>query len=152
MRYLKYLPKYVYVLTFPLAFAAVFFSCDAFSDLKNCICTEEFKVYTVKVIDRNKRPLDSLRVRIYNPSTGRDFDIEQTYAPYESGVYVVMTDAYTHSLQEGGEAVIFEAENDTLSASGQFYFTTDDCRCHVEKISGPDTLMAAIKQKTLQFY
>ncbi len=128
---------------------AFLFSCDAFSDLKDCICSQEFRVYTVTVVDQHKQPLDSLRINIYNPQSGREFDIEQNWSYGDPGMYVVMTDAYNRSLQEGGEPVIFEAENDTLSASGQFYFTVDDCRCHVEKASGPDTLVAAIKQKTL---
>ena len=138
--------KYLYqTFFFILPIGGFILSCDAFSDLKNCICTEEFRVYTVSVVDQNKQPLDSLRVRIYNPLTGRQFDIEQSYASYERGLYTVMTDAYTRDLQEGGEPVIFEAENDTLAASGRFYFTVDDCRCHVEKASGPDTLIAVWK-------
>ena len=121
-------------------------SCDAFSDLKDCICSSEFRIYTVTVTNQNKQPLDSLRVRIYNPTSGKEFDIDQDYASYEQGLYVVMTDAYTHKLQEGGEPVRFEAENDTLMAYGEFYFKTDECRCHVEKVSGQDTLYSFKKQ------
>jgi hypothetical protein len=39
------------------------------------------------------------------------------------------------------EKIYFSATDGSKITSGEFMFNTDECKCHINKVSGPDTLV-----------
>lgn len=106
----------------------------------NCICTQEFRMYTVFVIDNANQPVDSLNVEIKNAVTGRVYLFpEKIYLG--KGVYQVMNDSYTKEFTQWPEKVLFKGTKNGAVIESEYFFNTDECKCHGYKISGKDTLV-----------
>ncbi|NNF58200.1 MAG: hypothetical protein HKN04_08150, partial [Rhodothermaceae bacterium] len=56
------------------------------------------------------------------------------------GHYPVTSDAHIDLLAEDGDPVLFHAEGDGLVAEATFRFAGGPC--HVEKLAGPETIVA----------
>lgn len=106
----------------------------------SCICTLEFRMYTVLVIDKANQPVDSLNIEIKNAATGRVYlFLEKIYLG--KGVYQVMNDNYTKEFSQWPEKILFKGTKNGGVVESDYYFNTDECKCHVHKISGKDTLV-----------
>jgi len=115
----------------------LFGSCSLLED--NCICTQEFVMYTVLVFDNSNQPVDSLTVEIKNVRTGKIYTfLEKIYLG--KGVYQVMNDGYTKEFTEEPEVIVFKGSKSGAEVESVYLFNTDKCRCHVQKLSGKDTL------------
>ncbi|MBU2444414.1 MAG: hypothetical protein KJ666_02410 [Bacteroidetes bacterium] len=113
-------------------------SCSSIDN--SCICTQEFRMYTVLVIDNTNQPVDSLNVEIKNVKTGRLYlFLEKIYLG--KGVYQVMNDSYTKEFTQWPEKVLFKGTKNGAVIESEYFFNTDECKCHVYKISGKDTLV-----------
>jgi hypothetical protein len=113
------------------------------SDLEeDCICTEEYRTYLVTVVDSLGFPVHSLDVAIKDKD-GDELNVQQD--PYYLGTdkYTVLNDSFTHIMCTCGspQVIYFSATDGIRTANGEFSFNTDKCRCHINKISGPDTLV-----------
>lgn len=107
----------------------------------DCVCTEEFRMYLVAVIDSLGNPVDSLQTIISN-DRGKHYDFGNYLPPpYFPGVYYVMTDEYKNDFSTKPGIILFFGYKEDKEVTAEFYFNTDKCRCHVYKISGPDTLV-----------
>ena len=106
-----------------------------------CACTMEYRTITVRVVDAEGAPVEGLQATVTNETTGRVLDMGEE-EPFEPGAYLVATDAHTNTLSEGGDRLRFRAENDALAAEATFVVGVDDCRCHVDKRSGPAVITA----------
>ena len=108
----------------------------------NCICTQEFAIDQVTIIDSAGVPVDSLKIIIKDKS-GNTLDIQQNSFAYMSGNYIVLHDGYLNLLcgQILPQRFDFSATDGKRSVSARYYFLTDDCCCHIQKVSGPDTLV-----------
>lgn len=125
-------PLLVYI---PALFTLILPACTVF---ENCICTTEFRVETVLILDNQNNPVDSLNVEIMNAS-GRQYIVQQSLFS-EPGRYVVIDDSYTNEFSTIPWVIFFKAWNDSVSVQAQYGIITDDCKCHIYKTSGPDTL------------
>jgi len=97
-------------------------------------------MYTVLVIDNTNQPVDSLNVEIKNVKTGRLYlFLEKIYLG--KGVYQVMNDSYTKEFTQWPEKVLFKGTKNGAVIESEYFFNTDECKCHVYKISGKDTLV-----------
>jgi hypothetical protein len=128
-----------------LFFPAVIFSMICFlnctDNQTDCICTTEFRTYLVTVIDTLGNPVDSLQTRITN-SRGKQFSFDGlSLPPNMNGAYFVMTDGYQQDFTTRPEKITFTANKNSTEVTGDFYFNTDECGCHVQKVQGPDTLV-----------
>lgn len=123
-------------------FLLLLFSWQACSEeTPDCVCTEEFRMYFVVVIDSLGNPVDSLQTIVSN-DRGKQYNFSSYFPPpYLSGVYFVMTDGYQSDFSTTPGRILFSGKKENKEVAGEFYFNTDNCRCHVYKVSGPDTLV-----------
>jgi len=110
-------------------------------DPDDCMCTEEFRMYLVVVVDTLGNPVDSLQTTIKN-ERGKEYDFgEFEPPPFMPGAYFVMTDGYQDDFGLSPGKIFFKGVKNNLEVTGEYLFNTDKCRCHVYKVSGPDTLI-----------
>ena len=57
------------------------------------------------------------------------------------GHYTVMDDNHVNELSTKPKRFLFTGTKDSLKVNGEFFINIDECKCHVEKVSGPDTLV-----------
>ena len=108
----------------------------------DCICTEEFRSYLVTVVDTIGVPVDSLNVTIRDKD-GDELNVVQDPHPFGAGKYTVLNDSFTQMLCycPTAEEIYFSATDGNRVAVGEYLFNTNKCRCHINKVSGPDTLV-----------
>jgi hypothetical protein len=56
------------------------------------------------------------------------------------GVYVILTDGNINDVSEDGTAVEVVGTLGDTGFTAEYIFDRDACHCHVNKISGPDTV------------
>lgn len=94
---------------------------------------------TVLVVDEMNNPVPGLNTTVKDDS-GKIFDF--LHDPFLfPGYYTVMDDNYTREFSTVPRLILFTGIKDSLSVSADFFINTDDCFCHIEKVSGPDTLV-----------
>jgi hypothetical protein len=121
-------------------FSLVFLSC--ITDVKDCICPTEFRGYNITIIDTSGNPVDSLVTRITN-SRGREFTPYGSYYQHSlEGKYWIMDDLYKNEFTIRPTSIFFEAAKESVTVEAAFLFNTDECKCHVNKIAGPDIIVA----------
>lgn len=123
-----------------ILFSLITFSCSEID--KDCACTEEYRGYGVTVVDTLGIPVDSLIVSIKDQD-GDELDVQQDQFNFDRGKYTVLTDSFTHIMCSCGtpQKIYFSATDRSRIATGEFMFNTDECKCHINKVSGPDTLV-----------
>lgn len=119
---------------------SAFISCSIADD--DCICTTEFRYYTVSIVDTLKVPVDSLTVSVKDKN-GNELNISQENQIFGPGNYIVFNDSFTTMFISANETerIIFTASDGIRNVQGEYLFGTDRCRCHINKVSGPDTLV-----------
>ena len=117
----------------------LFYNCD--DEYPECVCTEEFRTYLVIVVDSAGSPIDSLQTTVTN-DRGKEYNFEEfTTPPFMPGAYFVMTDGYQNDFSIRAVKIFFTGVKNNLVVTGEYLFNTDECRCHVYKVAGPDTLV-----------
>jgi hypothetical protein len=118
----------------------VFVSCSTVD--KDCICTEEYRFFLVTVVDTLGVPVDSLNV-IIKDKDGDELDVQQESHPFGAGKYTVLNDSFTQMFCTCStlEKIYFSATDGIRTTAGEYLFNTDDCKCHINKVAGPDTLI-----------
>ncbi len=127
MKFLRIMPFFL-LLIFP--------SCT--TETENCICSEEFRSISVLITNESGDPLEGLTTTVMDEK-GKLY-ILQNNTPL-SGYYTVMSDKYVQDFSTAAKKILFTAASDSGSANGQYFINTDKCRCHILKLSGPDTLV-----------
>ena len=120
--------------------AVLIYSCSEVDN--DCICTEEFRSYLVTVVDTIGVPVDSLTISIKDKD-GDELDVRQQDQIFGPGKYTVLDDSFINLFVSPAvsEKVTFTATNGTRNVTGEYLFNTDKCRCHINKVSGSDTLV-----------
>jgi len=123
-----------------LIIAFLFASCSTVED--DCMCTMEYRFYLVTVVDTLGVPVDSLNVTVRDKD-GDELDVQQESSMFGAGKYTVLNDSFTHIFCNCGtpQQIYFSATDGSRVANGEFMFNTDECKCHINKVSGPDTLV-----------
>lgn len=118
----------------------VLFSCSTVDE--DCLCTEEYRFFLVTVVDTLGVPVDSLNVTIRDKD-GDELNVVQDPYPFGAGKYTVLNDSFTQMFCSctTPEKIYFSATDGNRIAAGEYLFNTDKCRCHINKVSGPDTLV-----------
>jgi hypothetical protein len=123
----------------------VFLSCNTDqTDQKDCICTKEFRTYGITITNSDHQPVDSLIIRVYNKNLHTLYrtDSSSILDPYHiPGRYIVLTDAESKYFTVVPETVVFLASKPNLDIVELFMFSVDPCRCHLQKISGRDSVI-----------
>ncbi len=108
------------------------------TEMEDCICTEEFRVISVLITDGSGDPIEGLTATITDEK-GKHYILPDS-APL-SGYYIVMSDKYVQDFSTSAKKILFTAASDSGSVNGEYFINTDRCKCHIQKISGPDTLV-----------
>jgi hypothetical protein len=109
------------------------------SEEEDCPCTMEFRMITVVVVDTSNNLVLGLATTVKDDS-GKVYDVynDPLFFP---GHYTVMDDNYVSELSTQPKRFLFTGVKDSLTVNGEFFVNTDKCKCHIEKVSGPDTLI-----------
>jgi len=94
---------------------------------------------TVAVVDEMNVPVLGLTTVVKDDS-GKVYNVYNDPLIFP-GHYTVMDDNYTKELTTQPKRFIFTGVKDSLTVNEEFFVNTDECKCHVEKVSGPDTLI-----------
>ena len=92
-----------------------------------------FGYVTVDIAHADHSPAIGLAPTIIRLATGAMITVVQ---PLGEGTYVVIDDNYTRSVDPDGEVFRFTAGE----AMADFTIGTDECRCHVMKLAGPQII------------
>lgn len=105
-----------------------------------CICTQEFRVYGLTVIDEAQRPVSdvSIEVRVVRTRQRLESTYEELPTP---GTYWIVDDGMRERFRPGGDEVRVTGSKGSLGFEATFEFAVDDCYCHVQKLAGPDTVV-----------
>ena len=91
-------------------------------DTPDCICTEEFRMYLVVVVDSLGNPVDSLQTIVSN-DRGKRYDFGSYLPPpYLPGAYFVMTDGYQIDFSTTPGRILFSGNKENKEVTGEFYF------------------------------
>jgi hypothetical protein len=102
-------------------------------------CTDEFRFATVAVVDGADEPVTDATVQTYLVRTGELVPVT-SFIPREPGTYLVLDDSAKPLIEGPEEEFRVEAERPTgSSAQATFVFSVPG-GCHINRISGPDTL------------
>ena len=123
-----------------ISLSVIIISCSTLE--KDCLCTAEYRFYLVTVVDTLGVPVDSLNTTIKNKD-GDELDVQQEINIFGAGKYTVLNDSFTQMFCDCGtpQQIYFSATDGNITTYGEYLFNTDECKCHINKVSGPDTLV-----------
>lgn len=116
--------------------------CTLASDV--CTCTDDFRSFSAMVVDGAGQPVDSAEATIVRLSDNRQIGPEPGRAwPGTKGYVTLFSDANLKDFPEGIRSLDLKVtvSKGGKSAMAEYTMTTDQCRCHVGKGEGPDTLV-----------
>ena len=103
-------------------------------------CTRQLRVFGVFITDATGVPLLDLDPIVTVVRTGERLIVDSTQAPPNRtwGWYPIISDDEKHLLDPQGDSVRIAPITERRSGIGYYVF---EPRCHVHKVSGPDTLV-----------
>lgn len=116
-------------------------SCDAVSP--GLICTLEYVVLDVEVVDSLGRPVPGMTTSSVNERTGEALAQNESLASelrLDPGRYILASDSDAERVRVDGDPVRFTASGGGLSATAEFVLSNDGC--HIRKETGPDRVVA----------
>lgn len=114
-------------------------SCDKI--YKDCLCTEEFRMYSLTILDNNNTPIDSVNITVTNKLSNQVYDLsDYDYDFLPKGEYIIFHDGFKRDLSTVIEVIVVESEIDSTTVQTELGFNTDECNCHVQKAFGPDSI------------
>ncbi|MBD2103903.1 hypothetical protein [Leptolyngbya sp. FACHB-261] len=103
-------------------------------------CTGIFAWSTVKVVDSQNKAVEGMQLTTTNGQTGRVYKLSpETYLG--NGVYVIFNDAFRDEVRQKLVRVNVMGQKGTASFKETFVFGTDAAGCHIQKRSGPNTIV-----------
>jgi len=107
-----------------------------------CACTEEFRVFTVAVLDDALQPVNNLTLARTNRRTGAVLE-PGWLGLLVPGHYLVADDGLLGAFSSAGDTLrVVGTQAGVVVFTADFVFATPDpCRCHVELRAGPDTVI-----------
>lgn len=107
----------------------------------NCVCTQEFRTYSLTIVDSLGAAIPDVEVTVRNLRSGRTLVPLNGGVPGTPGTYVIADDSMRDEFTRGGDDVRVTGEKGGLQVQVPFRFAVDECKCHVIKLSGPDSVV-----------
>ena len=105
-----------------------------------CACTEEYRTYTLLVIDQGGAPVPDAIITRTHLRTGEVLE-PGWLGMLQPGVYLVADDGMLDVFSSEGDTVRVTGTGGAAAFAADFVFAVPDpCRCHVERVSGPDSV------------
>jgi hypothetical protein len=126
---------------FLVVFIALLFlaGCKEYNKI-DCLCTQEFRMITVEITDSLNRPLTNLQTRTIN-MYGKTIIPLYKKLDFQPNLYVIADDSNLNSLTTLPTAFVFIVTDSVKSNSYNYVLNTDDCKCHINKIEGPQKII-----------
>jgi hypothetical protein len=106
-----------------------------------CACTDEYRMYIVTLVDDALQPVDGATLTRTDLRTGRVL-VPRVLALLARGVYMIADDGLVDEFSSDGDVVRVTGTAGGGSFTADFVFATPEpCRCHVERLGGPDTVV-----------
>jgi hypothetical protein len=120
----------------------LFINCEDNIKHHGCfVCTDEFKMYKLTILDFDNNPVDSVKITVKNKLTNEDFDVsEHNNPPFIKGTYIIFHDGFLKQVRYAPIFINVVSELDSIKIISEFAFKADDCICHVLKEYGPDSV------------
>ncbi len=104
------------------------------------VCTLEFRALTVTLLDSAGQPvLDAATVTTL-PRTGDTLAITWLGTPV-GGTYVYVDDGAINTIRELGDSLRVDVDRSAGTDFAIAYFVDVPSGCHVNKVTGPDTMV-----------
>lgn len=103
-------------------------------------CTMMFAMIGVRVADSALRPVSGVEVTVTRRRTGETRSIAPTDTG-DVGAFVIADDSMREQIAAEGEAFEVRARAGGRQAAARYMIGLTEGRCHVTKLSGPDTLV-----------
>ncbi len=114
-------------------------SCIGSDPALPCLCTLEFRFFTVTVMDATGQPAEGVTISVRRVSDGAVLTVNSSL-DQGPGVYVILTDNNIDDVNEAGTTIEVVGTLGGMGFTAEYVFDRDACQCHVNKISGPDTV------------
>lgn len=114
-------------------------SCDKQNSSNECadaICTEDFRIFNVKVVDTNDKKIVLKSFMTLNIPTADTI----TFSMNDDTTYTVLDDSYREKIYNQTVDFRFYGTTQNGDEFNQPYSFTADC-CHVSKVSGTETII-----------
>jgi hypothetical protein len=106
-----------------------------------CACTEEFRYFTVTILDDALQPVQNATLTRTNLRTGRVIEPGWLGLP-TPGTYLVADDGLRDEFSSAGDILRVVCSQGGADFTADFVFATPaPCRCHLELRAGPDTVV-----------
>ena len=128
-----------------VAIATVTVNCSPTPLNPDCTCSMQFVQLTVTAVDALNNPVTDLDIVVEVTRTGELLDVMQSDNLRENGEYVIFDDGFRNAIPPKiaalGEALEVMGTGSSGDFAAQYEVSVDlECRCHVFKLSGPDTV------------
>jgi hypothetical protein len=131
-------PARLSVITAATAIALGSAACE--DPVSGCACTEEYRAYSVTVIDGTGNPVPDLTVTRTNLRTGKVLQ-PGWLGLLIPGVYLVADDGMLNAFSSEGDTLRITGSRVGTRIVADFVFAVPaPCRCHVELLAGADTV------------
>jgi len=108
-------------------------------DHEDCTCALYFASVSFHVFDAGYKPATNFVLTITNERTDEKYNVTQP--AHDDGLYHALNDSFTRRIEANGDPILVHGEDGARLFDARFVIATDDCRCHVHKVSGPDTVV-----------
>lgn len=114
------------------------------SDCASMVCDASFSTLTFSFTDKDGNGVSVKNYSAVNQRTGDTVKASSAiYVDLSPGFFLVVDDAYKSKLSAKGDDIKISG---TYEATGQTKTATikvsgGDCKCHIEKLSGPDKIV-----------
>ena len=100
--------------TLTSSFILFWFACS--NQVDPVICTDEFVILNVTVVDDKGLPADSVNIVVTNKRNGQIYDLTDMNSPHlaQRGEYTIFHDGYRDQIRWGSERIIVEGEKGAL--------------------------------------
>lgn len=132
-------------LAITLLLGGLFLSCEknTTEDCKDKICTEEFRMLTIRFVDKQAQAVEVKDLNVVNQRTGeRVYANSSTSANLIKGSYIFVDDGNTKSLSASGDDLKITGTSLTTNQvkSAIVKVKGGECACHIEKVAGPEQI------------
>ena len=112
--------------------------CGQQTDVGDCLCNQQFRTITLTVV--NEQGTIEPGVACYTLNMGSRDTVQRSVTD-SRGIAVVADDLDRDSIRSLSAAMQVVGTKDTRRFEASFQIGTDQCRCHVYKFAGPDTVV-----------
>ena len=107
--------------------------------IEGCLCGTTFLEAIVIVVNTQGEPVTGVAITVTRVDTGESLEFEQT--GLSPGIYIILDDRSAPVLDEAGEVIRVDGTKGAASFTQDYVFGTDSCRCHIQRVSGPDSVV-----------